>query len=655
MFRSCVAVVVCLAVLRPLPAAAQTFAPSPGLVIRGTISAAEARWDETRTLFTYVTVDVRDVVVGTRVPRRLVLKQLGGEVGGIGLRISGQAAFAAGEDVLLDLAVRADGTLQTRGLARGKWSIVPDATSGAATAVQMDADGRDVSESLPALATRLTRAYVPLADVAPSPREYSSGRASPGPLFTYLPTTSGFPARWHEVDDRAAVFVDAGPIPGSWTHASGAQVTSAINVWRGSGMELDLRQGGSAGGGCPASFTGNGRITVAFNDPCGVTEWVIGGGYYTLGDLRTVGGTTFQKFVQGFVVLDDSGPQATQTGCFQDAITHGLGHALGLGHTTSAGAIMAAGPPSSCPAGGSGLGADDIAGITGIYRGIPSATAPPDTPSAFTATAQLSTAVFAWTPATTGGVPQRFLIDAGSAPGVYNLGTVQVNAPATTFSISAVPPGTYYVRLRAQNALGTSAPTGERSLTVGACAAPGAPASLTGTANGPQVSLQWTPPATGVVQGYRLAAGTAPGAANLAVVDVPAAQTALAGSVPFGTYYVRVHATNVCGVSPPSQEVQLIAQPCSGPPTAPTGLTGSVAGRFVSLSWSAPASGPAPSSYVLYAGSAPGASNITIYSTGTIQTALGAPAPPGTYYIRAASANACGTSAVSNEVQLIVP
>ncbi len=88
---------------------------------------------------------------------------------------------------------------------------------------------------------------------------------------------------------------------------------------------------------------------MSYNDPCGIADgeadnWVIGGGYYTTGDLRTVNGTTFQKFIQGFVVLNNVGPQIGSAGCFQDAITHGLGHALGLGHSDSGGAMMNALP-----------------------------------------------------------------------------------------------------------------------------------------------------------------------------------------------------------------------------------------------------------------------------------------------------------------------
>jgi hypothetical protein len=230
-----------------------------------------------------------------------------------------------------------------------------------------------------------------------------------------------------------------------------------------------------------------------------------------------------------------------------------------------------------------------------------------------------------------------------------------VNAPATSTSVGGVPPGTYYLRIRAQNALGTSAPSPERSVTVGSCAVPGAPPSLTGSANDQQVGLQWTAPSSGVVQGYRLVAGSGPGLANIAVIDLPATQTSLAGTAPYATYFLRVHATNVCGMSAPSPELTLVVQPCTGPPNRPTGLIGSVSAGTVALAWTAPSSGPPPTTYVLYAGSLPGASDITIYNTGNTLTTIGAPAPRGTYYVRAAAANACGQSPVSNEVVIVVP
>jgi Matrixin len=641
--------------LASLVSATAASAQAPHLVVRGTVIGADSRWDATSTLYTYVTLDVTSVVVGDGVPSRIVIKQLGGERDGIGLWVAGQAAFSANEDVLLDLDAAPDGTLRTRALARGKWRVEVTGP-GVMTASQPSANGAAVSMPID-LVTAVLDDGAALAGFTAVPAEFSGPR-QPGPLFAYLPTDGGYPARWHEVDDRGRVFVDFAPIPSTWTHATSSHQSEAVNLWRTSGMDLDLQAGVSyPSGQCPAlSFTGNGRIAVAYNDPCAgnVNDWVIGGGYYTTGDLRTVNGTTFQKFLQGFVVLDDSGPQAASAGCFRDAVTHGLGHALGLGHTTSGGAIMNAGPPATCAAGPSGLGADDRAGITSIYRGVPSGGFPPDTPTAFSATAALSTVTLAWTPASTGGQAQRFLIDAGTAPSTYNLGTLTVNAPATSTSVGSVPTGTYYVRVRAQNLLGTSAPSPERAVTVGACTLPGAPPSLTGSASDTLVNLQWTPPTSGVVQGYRLVAGSAPGISNLATLDFAGAVTTLSAEAPYGTYFVRVHATNVCGLGPPSPEMTLLVQPCTAAPSAPTGLSSTVTGATVTLAWTAGAGAPA-SSYTLSVGSATGLSNLLVLPTGTRATTFTAQAPAGRYFVRIAATNACGTSGPSNEVVVVVP
>ena len=99
-----------------------------------------------------------------------------------------------------------------------------------------------------------------------------------------------------------------------------------------------------------------------------------------------------------------------------------------------------------------------------------------------------------------------------------------------------MPGGTFFVRVSATNACGTSGPSGEVFLTVGAPdPLPTAPANVAASVSGSTVALTWTAPA-GPVTGYVLEGGTGPGLANLGALRIGSATSFAVPGAPPGTY-----------------------------------------------------------------------------------------------------------------------
>jgi hypothetical protein len=65
-----------------------------------------------------------------------------------------------------------------------------------------------------------------------------------------------------------------------------------------------------------------------------------------------------------------------------------------------------------------------------------------------------------WRHGTSAGPATRFAIEAGSAPGVSDVGVMTI-APVDRYDVVAVPRGVYYVRMRAANTAGVSPPSSE--------------------------------------------------------------------------------------------------------------------------------------------------------------------------------------------------
>ena len=80
-----------------------------------------------------------------------------------------------------------------------------------------------------------------------------------------------------------------------------------------------------------------------------------------------------------------------------------------------------------------------------------------------------------------------------------------------------------------------------------------------------------------------------------------------------------------------------------------------VSGSTVTLSWTPPSGGCAPTTYGIEAGSSPGASNLANILTGNSSTSFTASSVPGgTYYVRVRAGNGNAIGGVSNEVTVIV-
>jgi fibronectin type III domain protein/matrixin len=636
------------------PFSIQQLTDVSSLIVRGRVVSVTSQWDPAVSgLYTYATIAVDETWKGDLFERQIVVKMLGGRVDDVQLWVSGQAALAPDEQVVLWLEVRPrDRTLYPAGLWQGVWKVRTDDAEVFAERSGPSGEIRDRTslDALRSIAAGSTTTGHPFTAF---PTEFLEASH-----YTYLPTDPGQPpGRWHEADFATLVSVDYQPPPGGLGGGL-AELDAAIALWDGSGMSLQLQRGVSRTARCIATFEGDGRISIAFNDPCGEISdsgSILGiGGAYMTPVSRVVGSTTFQKIVQGMVVLNNSAGAYTylsRRGCFQDALAHNIGHAIGLGHA-SGNVMMSPNPLPNCSSGPSGLAADDIDGIRSIYP-PGSGGGLPGPPSGLSATVNGTTVTLNWSAPASGTPITTYVVEAGSAPGLTNLVVVPTNSTLTSVTFTGVPMGQYYVRVRAQNANGPGAPSNEILLVAGS--APGAPSALLASVTIPQiVTLTWSAPSSGgPVSSYVIEAGTAPSLANLLTVATNSTQTSAGfGGVPTGTYYVRVRARNIAGMSTPSNEVQVnVTCPVS---PAPLNLTYTKSGGSVTFTWQPPTAGPGPTAYRFVVGSAPGLENLLVLDVGPTFSVTGT-APPGTYYVRVRSLNPCGVGGISNEVTVTLP
>jgi len=108
---------------------------SSDAVVHGKVKKVESRWtSDHRQIVTDVTIDVNEFIKGMG-NKTVVVMQPGGEVDGIGQKVSGLASFAPGEEVVVFLERQGSDHFTVTGLAQGKYRVERSSDNKAAFAI----------------------------------------------------------------------------------------------------------------------------------------------------------------------------------------------------------------------------------------------------------------------------------------------------------------------------------------------------------------------------------------------------------------------------------------------------------------------------------------------------------------------------------------
>jgi len=343
------------------------------VIVKGRILSIESRFDEQQgRIFTYIKLKVQEVLKGQITERKIVIKELGGQVGDRLSVVYGNPEFALGEQVLMYLDTWKDGSLRTYQMFLGKFSIVKDEKTGHEFAVRGTGDEHvvvlptDNAKRGGAITDRMeVSAYISMVKNRLAANEKPSRRFEQT-YYSNVPTLASPPgyvsesggeihpqftlfnlARWFEPDTGQPVPYTLNP------HASTdpdtpplvvdpADIAAAANSWSTvQGCALHVSYAGNLDD-CYTN-TGTPGINVVSNNcdgrnsatpSCsGILAW---GGYGALNySPIVINGTTFQyRITQGFVSCNPWAACNFSDHCsVQFIVTHEMGHALGLAHS----------------------------------------------------------------------------------------------------------------------------------------------------------------------------------------------------------------------------------------------------------------------------------------------------------------------------------
>ena len=299
--------------------------------------------------------------------------------------------------------------------------------------------------------------------------------------------------------------------------------------------------------------------------------------------------------------------------------------------------------------------ATDAAGNLSAYSntasGVIPDTTPPTAPSGLTATLSGSQVNLSWTASTDNVGVTGYLVERCQGSGCTTFAQIGTST-TTTYSDTGLSVGGYSYRVRATDAAGNlSTYSNVASATITDTTPPTAPTNLTATVSGTQINLSWTASTDNVgVTGYKVERCQGSGCTTFAQIATPTATTYSDTGLAAGTYSYRVRATDAAGNLSAYSNVASGVIPDTTPPTAPSGLTATVSGSQINLSWTASTDNVGVTGYLVERCQGTGCTTFAQIGTPTTTTYSDIGLSVGTYSYRVRATDAAGNLSTYSNV-----